>query len=111
MVLSPKVLDRMRQNLVWNTFLIDPLCVANCKEIGRGKRSCQFHVDLVWNDPLYMYQYTSYSTVQFKLDIYTCVTLELFNKFVESLTRYTRKCMIQYHNLIMSDTLVKCTTR
>ena len=31
-----------------------------------------------------------YGTAQFKLDIYTCVTLELFNQFVEPLASYTR---------------------
>jgi len=36
----------MDQKLVWLSFSIDPLCVPN------RKRSCQFHVDLAWNDPL-----------------------------------------------------------
>ena len=30
-----------------------------------------------------------YGTAQFKLDIYTCIKLELFNKFVELLASYT----------------------
>ena len=35
-VIFPKVIGRMGQNLVWYCFLIDPSCVANCKEIRRG---------------------------------------------------------------------------
>ena len=31
-----------------------------------------------------------YGTAQFKLDIYTCVAQELFNKFVKPLASYTR---------------------
>ena len=37
-------IGRMGQNLVWNSFSINPLCESNYIRIGRG------HVDLVWND-------------------------------------------------------------
>ena len=54
---------------------------------------------------------SSYSTAQFKLDIYTRVTLELFNKFVEPLVTYTRAHdTISWSLIHVSDALVKCTT-
>ena len=43
-------------------------------------------------------------TAQFKLDIYTHVALELFNKFVEPLTSYT-----QAHNNLILDWREWCT--
>ena len=33
----------------------------------------------------------TYNTAQFKLDIYTCIALELFNKFVDTLTSFMQK--------------------
>ena len=47
-VISPKVIGRMGQNLVYVSFSIDPSCVPNYIKM---RRSCHFHFDLVWNDP------------------------------------------------------------
>ena len=35
MVISPQVIGRIGQNLVWQSFSINPSCVANYKEISR----------------------------------------------------------------------------
>ena len=63
----------MGQNLVWNSFSINPLCESNYIRIGRG------HVDLVWNDLILTCNYCGivdyHGKKQYNYYWYECVIL------------------------------------